>query len=368
MKIAVVGTRGIPGVHGGVERHCEELYPRIAAAGHAVCVYARRGYVEHSQRYRGVDVVALPAPRGRGTEALVHTAAAIACAARAGCDVLHVHSVGPSALIPQARALGIKRIIATLHAPDYKQQKWGPAARLLLRRGERLAVRTASASIAVSQWYANDLSARYGRDVRFIPNGPGLVGVAPTADRGIIRKLAVDAGEYLLFVGRFTPDKRLEDAIEVARRVERSLVVAGDSSDWPDYAEKLRAGSGPSVILAGYVHGSDLVDLYLGAHCLVLPSAVEGLPITVLEAMSLRVPTVLSDIPAHCEASDGGRCAALYPCGDVDALESAILSLDESTVRERMIAAASIRIRELYDWDRIADATLRVYEEVCACG
>lgn len=366
MKIAVVGTRGIPGVHGGVERHCEELYPRIAAAGHEVCVYARQGYVEQSQCYRGVDIVTLAAPRGPGIEALLHTVVAIMRAARDGCDVLHVHSVGPSVLIPLARSLRLRRIVSTLHAPDYRQQKWGSGARRLLRSGERTAVRTASASIAVSQWYARDLSSRYGREVRFIPNGPGLVGIHPSRDRGILRELAVHAGEYLLFVGRLIPDKRLEDAVEAARRVGRPLVVAGDSNDSPGYVDDVRARSGVHVRFAGYVHGSDLMDLYLGSYCLVLPSAVEGLPIAVLEAMSLRVPAVLSDIAAHREVSDGGRCGVLYPCGDVNALESAIRSLAEPHVRDRVTEAACERIREMYDWDRIAAETLDVYEAVCA--
>lgn len=365
MRIAVVGTRGIPDVHGGVERHCEELYPRIAAAGHDVCVYAREGYVERSSEYRGVRVEVLPAPRGRGVEALAHTASAMRRAARDGCDVLHVHSIGPSALIPYARMLGHSRIVATLHAPDYRQRKWGAFARAYLRAGERAGVRSSSAAICVSEWYAADLRSRYGRDVTVIPNGPGLAGFTPDPASPLLARLGVRVGEYALFVGRLVPDKRVEDLLAAARDLGGlPVVVAGDSSDSAEYAARLRGMAGPEVLFPGYVYGQDLADLYGGAGVFVLPSSVEGLPISALEAMRFGTPVVMSDIPANREVSDGGACALLYPAGDVEALRDALAAVREPGSRARIVEAARARVDAVYDWDRIAARTIDVYRSV----
>lgn len=368
MRIGVVGTRGIPGVHGGVERHCEELYPRIAAAGHDVRVYAREGYVSGRQVFEGVRVEVVSSLRGRGLEAFAHTAAAMRRAAKDGCDVLHVHSVGPSALIPYAKMLGFRRIVATVHAPDYLQRKWGAAAKALLRFGERQAVVGSSAAICVAEWYSRQLERAYGRPVEAIPNGPGLLGMAARRPSPVLEQFGLVEG-YALFVGRLVPDKRVEDLIAAARQAGGwQIVVAGDTSDSDEYSRFLKTMSGPDLLFTGYVYGQDLLDLYAHAGAFVLPSSVEGLPISALEAMSLGVPAVMSDIPANREVADAGKCALLYPCGDVPALEHALFEVSQSETREALVAAAKARVADVYDWDRIAASTLAVYERVIAAG
>jgi glycosyltransferase involved in cell wall biosynthesis len=368
MRIGVVGTRGIPGVHGGVERHAEELYPRVVECGHEVTVYAREGYVDGPQEYRGVHVVVVKAARGRGVEAFAHTAAAMRRAAFDGCDILHVHSVGPSALIPYARMLGHRRIVATLHAPDYLQRKWGVAAGLFLRTGERLAVRESSATIAVSNWYAADLAKRYHRSVAAIPNGPGLVGLKPRNDSPAQSRLGVDIlrSGYVLFVGRLVPDKRVEDLIAACRTLGLPLVIAGDTSDSDRYVATLRAQADDDVVFTGYVYGQDLADLYASSTAFVLPSSVEGLSISALEAMSFGIPCVMSDIPANREVAADGACGVLYPCGDVDALVDGISSVLEPARSRELVSAGKDRLDRFYDWDRIAMRTCGVYEAVLA--
>lgn len=364
MRIAVVGGRGIPDVHGGVERHCEELYPRIAAQGYDVTVYARPGYADGTDSYRGVSVKVVSAPRGRGLEAFGHTLNAMRDAAREGCDILHVHSIGPSAAIPFAHALGLKHVVATVHAPDYEQRKWGALARMYLRTGERFAVTKSSAVICVSKWYAERLAERYGRTPIVIPNGPGLVGLAPRANSPYLDSLGVERQRYLLFVGRLVPDKRVEDLLAAARVLgdEPLVVVAGDTSDSDAYAHSLRSAAGKKVLLPGYVYGQDLADLYAGADVFVLPSGVEGLPISALEAMSFGAPVVMSSIPANVELAGDGASALTYPVGDVSALARAIE--DARTRRDELRARALARLHEQYDWDVIAARTCGVYDAI----
>lgn len=354
----------MPGVHGGVERHCEELYPRLASLGVDVTVYARRGYVDSDQEFAGVRVKVIGAPRVRGAEALTHTARAIVRACRDGADILHVHSVGPASLIPLARALGERRIVSTLHAPDYLQVKWGAVARRILRFGERTAVMRSDEVIAVSRWYGDALSGDYNRTPVVIPNGPGLMGTVPRTPSPILTKLGVAPGEYFLFVGRFVRDKRVEDLIAAHARIcdGSKVIIAGDSGDSDAYAAWVRSMAGDRVIFPGYVYGPDLADLYANARAFVLPSAVEGLPISALEAMRFATPAVLSDIPANREVADDGLAAILFPCGDVDALALALERTAGDT--EALVSRASGRVARTYDWDVIAQNTLEVYEAV----
>lgn len=363
VRIGVVGARGIPDVHGGVERHCEELYPRIVAAGYEVNLYARQPYVREARTYGGVSVQPVWAPAGKGVEAFAHTAMSMRRALQDDCDVLHIHSVGPCSLIPYARYVGHKRIVATLHAPDYRQQKWGYLTQMLLQFGERKAATKADAVVSVSEWYGSLLAEKYGVSTVVIPNGPGLVGSTPRRPSPYLQSLGIEPG-YVLFVGRLVPDKRVEDLVAACGAAGVSLVVAGDSSDTDGYVQWLRESSGPHVSFVGYAYGQDLVDLYSNASVFVLPSAVEGLSISAIEAMSFAVPVILSDIPANREVAQGGIAGLLYPCGDIHMLEKAIRTIQDQSIRSEIVAAGIKRVHDAYEWNSIAERTIDVYKSV----
>jgi glycosyltransferase involved in cell wall biosynthesis len=324
--------------------------------------------------HRGVRVVPLPSPTGKGVEAFAHTAAAIR-AARGMCDVLHVHSIGPSSLVPYARTLGHKRVVCTIHAFDYQQRKWGAGARALLRTGERFAVRRADATIAVAEWMADDLARRFGEaadGIHVIPNGPGLLEANAAEGRGVLGELGLEDVRYALFVGRLIPDKRVEDFLEAVSEANSPgaagglvPVIVGDSSDTPEYAAFLRGVAPEGTIFAGYRYGPELAALYEGASVFVLPSQVEGLPIALLEAMSRGVPVVASDIEANLEVLGGSDTGLNVPVGDVPALAEAIRSLSaDGERRAATILAAKRRVTSTYSWPRIADATVGVYQRV----
>lgn len=358
LKIAVVGTRGMPDVHGGVERHCEELYPRLAAAGVDVTVFARSAYVTERSDWRGVHVVPLPAPEGRSTETIVHTLRAIRAARKLAPDVIHCHSVGPAGVLPLARAMGM-RCVLTVHALDYMQSKWGAVASAYLRYGEWAGLRAAHECIAVAKWMAEDLGARSGRSVTYIPNGP--LAIAAASGDETVRRLGVEPGSYALFVGRLVPDKRVEDLMAAAaEHPSIPVVVVGDTSHTDEYAARLKGLAGANVVFAGYRYGTQLDELYAHAGVFVLPSAVEGLPLSLLEAMSIGLPCVASDIPANREVL--GSTPWLFPLGDRAALRHALVearALDGAS-REARAEVARARVQAEYDWDRIAEATLRV--------
>ncbi len=171
MKVVVAGTRGIPDVQGGIESHCEHLYPRLHAMGCKVIVLARAPYTGPAPTtYKGVRVVPLPATKRKHTEALFHTLRAVMLARRIKPDIFHIHGIGPSLLAPLARWFGLN-VVVTHHGQDYVRAKWGRTAKAALRQGERAALRWANEIICVSGAIGRDLHERYGRRCKVVPNG-----------------------------------------------------------------------------------------------------------------------------------------------------------------------------------------------------
>ncbi|MBI3617230.1 MAG: glycosyltransferase [Candidatus Omnitrophica bacterium] len=164
MKPIIPGTRGFPNVQGGVETHCENLYPCLARLGCDVTVITRRPYVDPGvTSYRGVRLVPLDCPRNKFLEAIVHTLKGVLLARKTGCDILHIHAVGPALMAPLARLLGLK-VVMTHHGPDYERKKWNMAAKVVLKMGEWEGCVFANAIIAISRTIAGQIKRSYGRE------------------------------------------------------------------------------------------------------------------------------------------------------------------------------------------------------------
>ena len=360
MKIVVTGTRGIPAIMGGVETHCEELFPRVVALGYDVTVMRRSSYVADSlTEWHGVKLVDIPTPRKKAFEAIVHTVRAVIAARRLGADVVHIHAVGPALVTPLARLLGMK-VVFTHHGPDYDRDKWGTAAKMMLRLGEMLGCRFANRVIVISDVIRNLIASKHGRTkgVSLIYNG------VPAADKchfpEYFSELGITEGNYVLGMSRFVPEKNLHHLIEAFSRVKSEglkLVIAGDS-DFPDeYSEGLkRQAREAGVVLTGFVKGQKLHSLLTNARCFVLPSSHEGLPIALLEAMSYGLPVVVSDIPANLEVGLPDKC--YFPVGDIDALASRLSVLCEDPLARIDYDMAK------YDWDHIAKEVSDVYRSL----
>lgn len=361
MKIVVTGTRGIPDISGGVETHCENLYPRIAAMGHDVTVIRRRCYVSDDNRikeYKGVRLVDLYTPRKKSFEAIIHTFLAVIKARRMKADVLHVHAIGPSIMVPLARLLGMK-VVMTNHGPDYDRGKWGRMAKLVLKTGERWGTRFSNRVIVISTVIADILRKRYGReDTDLIYNGVNKPPVSGRTD--YIESLGLKSGKYIVTIGRFVQEKGFHDLIEAYKRLnlkDIKLAIAGDSDHPDQYSEELkRMGREAGVVFTGFIKGEMLNQLGHNAALFVLPSYHEGLPIALLEAMSEELDVVVSDIPANKikELDDDD----FFPVGDVEALAARIKKKLEQQATPRRYDLTN------YNWDRIAEDTVKVYEEV----
>ncbi|MGM9759682.1 MAG: glycosyltransferase family 4 protein [Parabacteroides sp.] len=361
MKIVVVGLRGFPNIQGGIETHCEELYPRLVALGYEVTVVRRCGFVKENppmEAYRGVRFKDIDSPFITGLEAAVHTFKGIWYAKKAHADWVHVHAIGPSIAIPFAKLLGLK-VVMTHHGPDYDREKWGVLAKTVLRMGEFFAALMADHIISISTVINEILRKKYNRTdrVHLIYNG---ITTFPECDgkNTFLQSLGIHPGKYILAVGRFVEEKRFDRLIEAYVRLKRpdyQLVIAGNADYDSAYCCSLKDfASENQVILPGIVKGANLKELYSQAALFVLPSSHEGLPITLLEAMSCRRKVLASDIPANLAV--GLPQDNYFRLNDLEHLVSQMQQLLD---REQTSQTYDL---SKYDWDHIARQVAEVYE------
>ena len=324
MKVVVTGTRGIPNIMGGVETHCEELFPRISAAGHDVTVIRRSCYVgddNHISSYKGVALKDIYAPRKKSLEVIVHTFLAVLSARRMHADILHIHAIGPSLMTLFARLLGLK-VVTTHHGPDYDRQKWGVFAKFMLKAGERMGAMFSNEVIVISHVIEDILHRKYGRD------------------------------SNLIFNGVTTPEK--SSASDMSKNFK--LVIAGDADHEDEYSQMLKKKAKDSgVVLTGFIRGERLNQILTNAALFVLPSYHEGLPISLLEAMSYNIDVVVSDIPAN--KLPELDSADFFRCGEMDSLTKVLNQKEKNLVQERVYDLTN------YDWNHIAEQTIAVYKK-----
>lgn len=360
LNIAMIGSKGLPAKFGGVERHVEEIGRRLVARGHRVTVYARKPFSEEGE-HLGMRIKILPSISTKNLDTATNTLAATFNSLFGHYDIVHYHAIGPSIFSWIPSMFG-KVTISTIHAPDYRQSKWGPFARYLLRLGERTGVKATSAAISVSKLMAKDLESRYGRSVRYIPNG-ATIHDSPSFDEAA--GLGLERDRYILAVGRFIVERGFHTLVEAFKKVETDckLVIVGEARFEETYAARIRDEADGRVIFPGYIYGDLLNELY--AHCrfYVLPSLVEGLPISLIEAMSFERPVLISDIDENLEVA--GDIARIFRQGDVENLTKALTAMLAMSDDQRGEIGARGRARvELdYTWDLVADKLEALYLE-----
>lgn len=345
---------------GGVETHCEELFPRVAKMGEDVTVVRRKSYVTDAlTEWNGVKLVDVETPKKKSFEAIIHTFRAINKAKQLGADIVHIHAIGPALLVPYAKMLGMK-VVFTHHGPDYDRDKWGFAAKAMLKLGESMGCKFADHVIVISDVIRKLIEERCGRteNVHLIYNGvpePEICDYPEYFD-----ELGIEKGKYVLGMCRFVPEKHLHDLVNAYARLNRTdikLVLAGDTDFEDDYSRGLKElARNHGVVLTGFIRGRKLHSLLTNALCYSLPSSHEGLPIALLEAMSYKLPVITSAIPANLEVGLNEDC--YHAVGDVDALAKKL---------EAIISKPLQRIdyeMDKYDWDAIAQQVDNIYRSL----
>lgn len=373
MHIAMIGSRGMPARHGGVETAVEELSVRLAARGHEVTVYCRQSDYptpERCGRYRGVRTVYLPSREGKHTAALVHAGLATAHALRDRAEVLHFHAMGPTLFSPLARARRSARVVATVQGRDDQRAKWSPAAQRLLRTAAWTSTHVPDTTITVSRDLQRDVRRTFGCDSVYVPNGISPVGapkLAEAAGRAALARRGLEPGHYVLNVGRLVPEKALDGLLRAYRNVPRDipLAIAGTGDESSEFVQRLRALAAldPRVLMLGAVHGAELDTLFRGALAFAQVSRLEGLPLALLEAAAYARPLIVSDIAPHLEViGQGGPGSRSFPVGDETALAETLRVVLTNADSEGVAArGVSTDVLRRYDWEAITEATLRVY-------
>lgn len=369
LRVAMLGHKRVPSREGGVEIVVSELATRMAERGYEVTCFNRRGHhvsgadfdKKSINEYHGVRLKSVWTLDKKGLAAMTASFSAAICAAFGRYDVVHFHAEGPCAMIWLPKLFG-KKCIATIHGLDHQRAKWGKFASWYIRTGEKCAVRCADEIIVLSENVQKYFFEKYGRETQFIPNGVSRPEKVDALK--IVQKYSLNTDEYILFLGRLVPEKGIHYLIDAFRSVktDKKLVIAGGSSDSSGYTQELKksAESDPRIFFTGFVQGRELEELYANAYVYVLPSDLEGMPLSLLEAMSYGNCCLTSDIPECAEVIR--EYGVTFKRGCIEDLKNTLQRLcDDAQLVATYKEKSADYICEKYNWDDVTRETLKLY-------
>ena len=371
LNIAMLGHKRIPSREGGIEIVVEKLSTRMVKLGHQVTCFNRKGHHvsgsefdgNHLSEYKGVKLKPVWTLDKKGFAAMTSSLSAAIKAAFGKYDVVHFHAEGPCAMLWIPKLFG-KRCIATIHGIDWQRAKWGGFASKYIKFGEKVAAKYADVIIVLSEGVQKYFMDTYGRKTVFIPNG---VNKPTICEPQLIKeKFGLDKDSYILFLGRLVPEKGISYLIEAFRQIEtdKKLVIAGGSSDTDEFLRELKklAEDDKRIIFTGFVQGQLLEELYSNAYVYALPSDLEGMPLSLLEAMSYGNCCVVSDIAECAEVVEDK--AVVFSKSNVKQLKEKLQDLcDHPEKVQSYKNSASDFICRKYNWDDAVNRTVALYRK-----
>lgn len=367
-KIVMFGHKRIPSREGGVEVVVEELSTRMVKQGYNVTCLNRKGHhvagsefdSEETNSYNGIKLKYIPTINKKGLSALVSSILSSIVSSLGDYDVVHIHAEGPAVLCWLPKLFG-KKVVVTIHGLDWNRNKWGGFASTYIKLGEKMAAKYADEIIVLSENNKTYFKTVYNRDTTYISNGVNEpIKYTPSI---ISTKYNLRTNEYILFLGRIVPEKGIHYLIESYKKIktDKKLVIAGGSSDTDNYYIKLKAEANSNIIFTGFVQGRELAELYSNAYIYCLPSDLEGMPLSLLEAMSYGNCCLVSDIKECSEVvEDHG---VLFKKGNIEELAQKLQELiDNKKMTQSYKDSAQNFILRKYNWDDVVDATLSLYK------
>ena len=363
----MLGHKKIPSRDGGIEVVVEKLSRRLIQRGVKVTCLNRQTHGEamhfKSKCYEGIYVKVLPTLNFKRIAAVSSSITGAIVAALGKYDVIHFHAEGPSFMCWLPKLFG-KKIIVTIHGLDHKRAKWGWFASWYIRKGERNAVKYADDVIVLSRDMQQYFKDKYNRDTVYIPNGvdkPALENIDAVKNKFNLKK-----DNFILYLGRLVPEKGIHYLIKAYKDIQtdKELVIAGGTSDTDNYVEYIKelAQDDKRIKFTGFVDGTILASLYSNAYCYVLPSDVEGMPLSLLEAMSYGNCCLTSNIPECAEVvADNG---VTFQKGSIKDLQNKLRYLiDNPKDVDEYKQNASGYILKKYNWEDVADKTIYLYKK-----
>ena len=375
----MLGHKRIPSREGGIEIVVEELSKRLVAIGCSVTAYNRSGRnvaggqfetARGIKEFEGIKIKTVPTPKSKQLNAFVYSALATLRAVFGRYDVIHFHAEGPAAMCFLPRLFHIPTVV-TIHGLDWQRSKWGGFATKYLKYGEQNAAKYADEIIVLSRAVEQYFLDTYGRRTNYVPNG--INPAVPVEAELITEKYDIGKDGYLLYLGRIVPEKGIHYLLEAYANAQTSLplVIAGGSSHSHEYFDELKAkaaeiekqNGGKRIIFTDFVQGKELEELYSNAYVYILPSDLEGMPISLLEAMSYSNCCLTSDIPECTEVC--GDNAVYFEKSNIAALTQQLDMLCESTeLVAKLKAGAADYITQKYNWQSVAEETKKLYQGI----
>jgi glycosyltransferase involved in cell wall biosynthesis len=373
MKIAFIGQKGIPFTFGGIECHVDQLSRGLVRRSHESAVYVRNWYTDKKlKNYEGVSLIHIPTLKTKHLDASVHSLLSSLHAVIAGFDIIHYHGIGPSFFSFIPRLFG-KKIVATVHRLDWATEKWGKFAKALLKTGEYVSVKIPHQTIVVSKDLKRYFKDKYNQEVIYIPNGVELP--VQLAGKLIKERYNLEGRDYILFMGRLVPEKRVDWLVESFLSLAMSspelkdvkLVIAGESSGTDKYVRRLKelGRRSEKIIFCGYTEGREKAEFFSNALLLVLPSYLEGFPIVVLEAKSYGVCVLASNISPHRELIENDVDGVLFETDNFSDLTAKIQNLLHDPQKIVAIGKkAQESMKKNMSWNEVVRKSLDVYTSV----
>ena len=371
LRIAMLGHKRIPSREGGIEIVVEELSTRMVNLGYDVTCYNRSGHhisgkqfdTQSLKEYKGIKLKNVLTINAKGLAAMTSSFFGAIAIAFSKCDVVHFHAEGPCAMLWIPKLFG-KRCIATIHGLDHQRAKWGKFASSYIMLGEKCAVKYADEIIVLSNGVQQYFKDTYSRNTIFIPNGVNKPQIRQ-ADL-IQNKYGLKKDSYILYLGRIVPEKGLRYLIQAFKQVEtdKKLVIAGGSSDTDEFMLELKsmAQDDERIIFTGFVQGQTLEELYSNAYIYTLPSDLEGMPLSLLEAMSYGNCCVVSNISECTEVVQDK--AVVFEKSSVLDLKDKLQNLcNDVGLTNAYKKNASEYICNKYNWNDVIKRTLELYQQ-----
>jgi glycosyltransferase involved in cell wall biosynthesis len=366
MRIAILGQKGIPAKGGGVEKHVENLAVNLVKAGEEILVYNRSNYrPEKLKNYQNIQIINLPTIGSKHLDTIVHTFLSIIHLSTQKVDIIHLHSIGPGLLAWLIKLIKPKtKLVFTFHCQDYYHQKWNITARYMLKLGEKIAHKYADEVIVVSKNLQSYSSKKYNRQINYIPNA---VEKAKIVSANIIKeRWGLEKGSYIVSISRLVKHKGIHYLIEAYKKLktDKKLVIVGSGSHTDNYVKYLHnlAKDNKNIIFTGLQNSDTLNELFSNAYIFVQPSEEEGLSISLLEALSYKLPIIASDIPANMEVL--GDTNILFKNKNIDSLTEKLEKLiNNSDLTLRLGEKGQERVEKYFSWPLVSKDVIGVYKK-----
>lgn len=358
MKIAIMGTRGIPANYGGFETFAEQLSIRLAQRGHDLTVYGRSHYVTIPERvYQGVKLVVLPTIRHKYLDTVVHTFISAVHSWFRRYDVVLVCNAANALATGLIRLAGQKTAI-NVDGIERRRKKWNRLGQLYYLVSEWLSTKIPHAVVTDAGVIQSYYRSRYGKESTMIPYG-AQIGRVRDADG--LKPFGLEPEQYVLYVSRLEPENNAHLVIQAFARTQTvfKLVIVGDAPYSHSYIRELKSTTDPRVVFTGYVFGEGYRILQQNAYCYVHATEVGGTHPALIEAMGAGNYVIVYDTPENREVV--GEAGVFYRNVDelTAALQHALDAPDEiAPYREK----AMTRVRTSYNWDVVTDQ----YEQLFA--